>query len=60
MNKVFSTWPQFTTEEKNAVKNILSSGKVNWTGNECRKFEREFADWCQTKYAVALANGTVT
>lgn len=60
MNKVFSTWPQFTTEEKNAVKNILSSGKVNyWTGNECRKFEREFADWCQTKYAVALANGTV-
>jgi len=36
------------------------SNKVNyWTGEECRKFEKEFADWTDSQYAVALANGTL-
>ena len=30
-----------------------------WTGTECREFEKEFAAYTQTKYAVALMNGTV-
>ncbi|MFW2760907.1 DegT/DnrJ/EryC1/StrS family aminotransferase, partial [Acinetobacter baumannii] len=30
-----------------------------WTGQECRIFEKEFAEFSDTKYAVALANGTV-
>ena len=30
-----------------------------WTGNEGRDFEKEFAAWCGTEYAVALANGTL-
>ena len=39
---------------------VLLSNKVNyWTGNECREFEREFADWAQVQHAVALANGTL-
>jgi dTDP-4-amino-4,6-dideoxygalactose transaminase len=47
-------------EEADAVKNILLSNKVNyWTGQECREFEKEFASFSGTKYAVALANGTV-
>jgi dTDP-4-amino-4,6-dideoxygalactose transaminase len=38
----------------------MLSNKVNyWTGQECREFEREFAAWAGTDYAVALANGTV-
>jgi dTDP-4-amino-4,6-dideoxygalactose transaminase len=56
----FSPWPSYSIEEADTVKNILLSNKVNyWTGNECREFEREFADWVETKYAVAVANGTV-
>ncbi|MBX4377662.1 DegT/DnrJ/EryC1/StrS family aminotransferase, partial [Mycobacterium tuberculosis] len=29
------------------------------TGTECREFEKEFAAWAGTDYAVALANGTL-
>jgi len=56
----FSPWPSFTREETEAVERVLLSNKVNyWTGNECREFEKEFATWSNTKYAVALANGTL-
>ncbi|MDN8247773.1 DegT/DnrJ/EryC1/StrS aminotransferase family protein [Acinetobacter baumannii] len=60
LNTAFEPWPSFTIEEANAVKNVLLSNKVNyWTGQECRIFEKEFAEFSDTKYAVALANGTV-
>ena len=56
----FSPWPSFTTEEVEAAQRVLISNKVNyWTGNECREFEKEFASWVGTKYAVSLANGTL-
>ena len=56
----FSTWPVFTTEEVDAVKDVLLSNKVNyWTGKECHRFEKEFASWSESKYAVALGNGTL-
>ena len=56
----FSPWPSFTEEEANAVRNVLLSNRVNyWTGEEARAFESEFADWVNTKYAIALMNGTV-
>ena len=42
------------------VKKVLESNKVNyWTGNECRKFEKEFAKYFGSKYSVSLSNGTV-
>ncbi|MDC5466873.1 DegT/DnrJ/EryC1/StrS aminotransferase family protein [Acinetobacter baumannii] len=60
LNTAFEPWPSFTTEEADAVRNVLLSNKVNyWTGQECRIFEKEFAEFSDTKYAVALANGTV-
>lgn len=60
LNTNFSPWPSFTTKEVKKVQKILLSNKVNyWTGIECRKFEKEFASFCNTKYAVALANGTL-
>lgn len=60
LNTAFEPWPSFTDKEAEAVKNILLSNKVNyWTGQECREFEKEFASFSGTKYAVALANGTV-
>jgi dTDP-4-amino-4,6-dideoxygalactose transaminase len=60
LNTPFSAWPSFTTEEADAVRSVLLSNKVNyWTGTECREFEKEFAAWCGTRYAVALSNGTL-
>lgn len=60
LNTSFSPWPSFTTEEATAVQQVLLSNKVNyWTGQECRTFEKEFAAWAETRYAVALANGTL-
>ena len=60
MDYNFSPWPSFTSKEIESVKDVLSSNKVNyWTGEECRKFEKEFAIWSDSKFAVALANGTL-
>lgn len=60
LNTAFEPWPSFTEKEADAIKNVLLSNKVNyWTGQECREFEKEFASFSDTKYAVALANGTV-
>jgi len=60
LNNLFSAWPAFTDEEADAVRDVVISNKVNyWTGDECRKFEKEFAIWSESNYAVALANGTL-
>lgn len=60
LNTPFSPWPKFTQQEADAVSRVLLSNKVNyWTGEECRQFEREFADWTGSKYAIALGNGTL-
>lgn len=60
LNTKLSPWPCFTEEEAQAVSRVLLSNQVNyWTGQECREFEREFAQFVGTKYAVALANGTL-
>lgn len=60
LNTPFSPWPSFTPEEAAAVQRVLLSNKVNyWTGQECRTFEKEFAAWTETSYALALANGTL-
>ncbi|WP_429154414.1 DegT/DnrJ/EryC1/StrS family aminotransferase [Aeromonas veronii] len=60
LNTAFSPWPSFTQEEADAVSRVILSNKVNyWTGNECREFEKEFAAWADSDYAIALANGTL-
>jgi dTDP-4-amino-4,6-dideoxygalactose transaminase len=60
LNTNFSSWPSYTKEESDAVSNVLLSNKVNyWTGSKCREFEKDFSDWCNVKYSVALANGTL-
>jgi len=60
LGTTFSPWPSFTDEEADAVRNVILSNKVNyWSGQEAREFEREFATWAGTDYAVALTNGTV-
>ncbi len=53
-------WPDYPEDEVEAAAAVLRSGKVNyWTGEQCRAFEREFADYCGVAHAVAVANGTL-
>jgi dTDP-4-amino-4,6-dideoxygalactose transaminase len=60
LNTSFSSWPNYSEDEICAVNKVLRSNKVNyWTGDEGRKFESEFAEFTDCKYAVALANGTL-
>jgi dTDP-4-amino-4,6-dideoxygalactose transaminase len=60
LNTAFPDWPSFTPEEADAVSRVLLSNRVNyWTGEECRKFETEFATYVGSRHAVALSNGTL-
>ncbi len=60
LNGPFSPWPDYDDQEKQAVLSVLDSNKVNyWTGQECREFEKEFAAYTDSEYAIAVANGTV-
>ncbi|MFT5716039.1 MAG: dTDP-4-amino-4,6-dideoxygalactose transaminase [Oleiphilaceae bacterium] len=59
LNTPFSPWPSFTQEEADAVCRVILSNKVNyWTGTEGREFEKEFAAFAGSNYAIALGNGT--
>jgi len=52
-------WPQFDDAAIRAVENVLRSGKVNyWTGPNGMEFEKRFAKWQGSKYAVSTATGT--
>ena len=56
----FEPWPSFTQEEAEKVSHVLLSNRVNyWTGDEGIGFEKEFADFTGSKYAIAVANGTL-
>jgi len=60
LNSQFSSWPSFSQEEADAVSRVLLSNKVNyWTGTVGREFEKEFAAWVGSEYAIALGNGTL-
>lgn len=59
LNGSFSPWPSFTEEDTQAVQRVLLSNQVNyWTGQEGRQFEREFAQFAESEYAIAVSNGT--
>jgi len=58
--KKFAQWPTFDQKQIDLTTSILKSGKVNyWTGSEGKAFEKDFAEYCNTNYSIALANGTV-
>src|SRR5919199_876679 len=40
-----------------AIEDVLESGQL-FLGPHTRAFEAEFAEYCGTRYAVAVANGT--
>lgn len=44
-------------EERQAINEVLDSGRIS-EGKRVREFEKEFAKFIETKYAVALNSGT--
>lgn len=61
IDKTFS-WPIYDDTETSIVAEVVSSGK--WgnpdCGEEVAKFEREFAGYCGSKYAITCVNGSVS
>ncbi|MCK5526052.1 MAG: DegT/DnrJ/EryC1/StrS family aminotransferase [Candidatus Latescibacteria bacterium] len=52
-------WPQFDEKAIKAVEEVLRSGKVNyWTGPKGMEFEKKFAEWQGSKYAISVNTGT--
>ncbi len=52
-------WPSFDEKAIKAVEDVLRSGKVNyWTGKKGMEFEKRFAEWQGSKYAISVATGT--
>jgi len=42
------------------VSNVLKKNKTNyWTGSECKNFEKDFSKYHNTKYSIAVSNGSV-
>ena len=52
-------WPSFDEKAIKSVEEVLRSGKVNyWTGKKGMEFEKRFAEWQGSKYAISVATGT--
>ena len=55
-------WPVFDEQEVKAVADVVASGK--WGNPDCgdlvENFEKEFADYCGSKYAITCVNGSVS
>ncbi len=52
-------WPNFSEKAIQDVQDVLRSGKVNyWTGPKGMEFEKQFAKWQGSKYAISVATGT--
>ena len=52
--------PFYSKKSIQKIGPMLKSGKVNyWSGNEGKKFEKEFSNYLGNKYSLALSNGSV-
>jgi dTDP-4-amino-4,6-dideoxygalactose transaminase len=50
----------YSKSQIQSVTSILKNNKTNyWTGNQCKKFEKEFSNYHGTKYSIAVSNGSV-
>jgi len=52
-------WPRFDENAIKAVEQVLRSGKVNyWTGPKGMEFEKKFAAWQGSRFAISTSSGT--
>jgi len=59
MTNKLAGWPQFDETAIKAVEQVLRSGKVNyWTGPKGMEFEKKFAAWQGSRYAISTSSGT--
>jgi len=55
----FPMWPQFSEKTFTDILEPLRTGRVNyWTGPKGMEFEKKWASWIGSKYAVSCTNGT--
>lgn len=55
----FPMWPQFAPEVAEAIQEPIKNGLVNyWTGKRGMEFEKAFAQWEGSSYAISCTNGT--
>lgn len=61
MENNFKKWPHFDKADIKAVSDVLRSGKINrWTGSKNLEFEEKICESTKSKYAIALANGSLS
>ena len=53
-------WPVWDQHEEKALLDVLRSGVWSYNGPKERRFNEAFAKFTGSKYALAVANGTVT
>ncbi len=51
--------PTFNGNEKKYLEECIDSTRVSATGRFIDEFERQFAEFCETKHALTCSNGTV-
>jgi dTDP-4-amino-4,6-dideoxygalactose transaminase len=53
-------WPVMSDKMINSVTDVLKSGKLNqWNNTAVKDFEKKFANYFGSNYAIAVFNGTV-
>lgn len=60
MNRISIANPVFNGNEKKYLMECIDTGWVSANGRFITEFEKKFAEFCGTKYAIACSNGTVT
>ena len=58
---MYSKWPSYNKKIINEVSKVLKSGNLNiWKGNKNKIFEKKFANFVGSKYALSNCNGSVS
>ena len=60
MERISIANPVFNGNEKKYLMECIDTGWISANGRFIDAFQKEFADFCGTKYALACSNGTVT
>lgn len=58
--KPWPAWPVWDKKEETALLEVLNSGVWSYNGPKEVKFNKMFAEYTGTKYAISAANGTIT
>ena len=58
-NEMERQWEEIGDEVLEAVKKVLPTGKYT-LGPYLKKFEEDYAKFCETKYAIGISSGTAS